>query len=97
ADAAAPSPEPEASSSQTTLPPPDQLARAEGLRLMDDTNLEKLRYEHPTWCFEAKWFAAAAGPDKRLFVARREGVTLSAWVVTDLGAQVALAEQEMGR
>jgi hypothetical protein len=38
-----------------------------------------LEAEFPQWRITARWSAAASGPEGRQLVARRDGVTVTAW------------------
>jgi hypothetical protein len=51
-------------------------------------DLEQLREQFPDWDIEAKWSVAGTGPDARYLVARKGGVTVSAWTAEDLAAEI---------
>lgn len=47
-------------------------------------DLARLREEHPGWNFESLWITANSGPDRRLILASRNGVILTAWTAAEL-------------
>jgi len=51
-----------------------------------------LEAEFPQWYFGVHWFAAASGPDGRVLMAWREGVTLTAPTADGLRRKI----REMG-
>jgi hypothetical protein len=50
--------------------------------------LDRLREEFPGWEFEAVWFTAATGPDRRALRAHRGSVTVSGWKAEELAAEL---------
>ncbi len=42
----------------------------------------------PGWEIEAKWTAAASGPDGRYVLAHKDDVTIRAWTAGDLAAEM---------
>ena len=56
-------------------------------------DLARLRATFPDWQIEARWTVAGTGPDSRYLLASRGGVTVSAWTVEDLAAEI---RQETG-
>lgn len=57
------------------------------------TDLATLRQAHPDWFFTTAWAAAASGPDVRMFIAQRHGVTLSDFTPAGLSAKIKREEQ----
>lgn len=51
-------------------------------------DLARLRQEHPGWTFESVWITVNSGPDRRLILASRNGVMLTAWTAAELAADI---------
>jgi hypothetical protein len=57
----------------------------------DDLGQLRATFGDQGWTFESQWVAAGSGPDQRRLHARKGDVTLSAWHIDDLVAQIAAA------
>jgi hypothetical protein len=51
-------------------------------------DLAQLRAAYPDWEIEARWVTSASGPDRRHFLANNDRVTIHAWTLGDLAAEL---------
>jgi hypothetical protein len=60
---------------------------------LDD--IAALRAAFPDWEIEARWVTSASAPDRRLYLANKDDVTVTAWTAGDLAAE--MQRQETGQ
>lgn len=57
--------------------------------LASDLDALRARYSGTGWLFTSTWVTAGSGPDKRLLLAIRNGVTLAEWSARALADKIA--------
>jgi hypothetical protein len=61
-----------------------------------ESDLDRLRAQHPTWRIDYAWTARSSGPDACRLAAVRQGIRLTDWTAAGLSAQIAAREAAHG-